>query len=197
MNKLPHDIESRLRAAAPAGIGFRCKSDLKGVTTAWCTLASAADLLAAASLLKTIGARLSTLTIFQPTAPEAPELEEGQEAPPPPTFLGGLVNDGTPYEIAYHFDVDGDTLSLVVHLPAGGEVESLTPLFRNADWPEREAMEIYSVVVRGHPDPRRLFLDPGIDGAVLERLIPLSTLASAASTKGLWEKILAQTGGTA
>jgi NADH:ubiquinone oxidoreductase subunit C len=105
-----------------------------------------------------------------------------------------VISDGNAYEIDYHFDIDGDTLTLTVHVPPGGEVDSLTPLFRNADWPERELMEIYAVIVHNHPDPRRMFLDPGIDGAVLERLIPFSTLANAASTKGLWEKILAQTG---
>ena len=55
-------------------------------------------------------------------------------------------------------------------------------------------MELYSVVVRDHPDPRRLFIDPGIEGAVLERLIPYSTLVNSATTKGLWEKILALKG---
>lgn len=56
-------------------------------------------------------------------------------------------------------------------------------------------MELYSIVVQNHPDPRRLFIDPAIDGAVFERLIPFSALANAATTKGLWEQILAQTGG--
>ena len=42
-----------------------------------------------------------------------------------------------------------------------------------------------------HADPRRLFLDASIDGAVLERLIPFSTLTNAASTKGLWDRIFA------
>lgn len=195
MSMIPDDLEARLAAAAPAGIQWTRKTDAKGVATAWCTLASKDDLLAAASLLKTTGARLSTITIFQPKAPPAPPpAKEGETPPPAPTFFGGVVSDGKSYELAYHFDIDGDTLTLIVFVPAGGEVESLTPLFRCADWPERELMEIYAIVVHGHPDPRRLFLDPGIDGAVLERLIPFSTLANSATTKGLWEKILAQTG---
>jgi NADH:ubiquinone oxidoreductase subunit C len=195
MSILPDDLESRLAAAAPAGIRYAAGTDAKSVTTAWCTLASKDNLLPAASLLKAIGARLSTITIFQPKAPAAPPPPKEGEAPPPaPSFFGGVVSDGKAYELAYHFDIDGDTLTLVVHVPPGGEVDSLTPLFRSADWPEREAMEIYAIIVNGHPDPRRLFLDPSIDGAVLERLIPFSTLANSATTKGLWEKILAQTG---
>jgi NADH-quinone oxidoreductase subunit C len=193
MSMLPDDLEARLAAAAPAGIEWTRKTDAKSVTTAWCRLAGKDDLVAAASLLKLIGARLSTITIFQPKAAEVPAPKEGEAPLPPPTFFGGVVSDGKAYEIDYHFDIDGDTLTLTVHVPPGGEVDSLTPLFRCADWPERELMEIYAIIVRGHPDPRRLFLDPGIDGAVLERLIPFSTLANSATTKGLWEKILAQT----
>lgn len=190
----PEELESRLAAAAPAGIQYRCRTDAKGVSTAWCTLAGLDNLLPVAALVKALGARLSTITVLQPKAPNLPPPKEGEPPPALPTFFGGVVNDGKAYEIDYHFDVDGDTLTLVVHVPGGGEVDSLTPLFRAADWPEREAMELYGLVVRGHPDPRRLFIDPSIDGAVLERLIPYSTLVNSASTKGLWEKILALKG---
>jgi NADH:ubiquinone oxidoreductase subunit C len=194
MSLLSDDLELHLIAAAPAGIQYRSTTDSKSVVTAWCTLADKEELRPAASLLKALGARLMTITIFQPKAPPAPTVKEGEAAPPRPTFFGGLVNDGKAYELAYHFDIDGDALTLTLHVPGGGDIESLTPLFRNADWPERELMEIYAIKVRNHPDPRRLFLDPRIDGAVLERLIPFSTMANSASTKGLWEKILAQTG---
>jgi NADH-quinone oxidoreductase subunit C len=193
MSKLPDRLESGLADAAPAGLQFTCATDAKGVSCAWCTLASKDDLLPAARFMKAIEARLSTITILQPKAPPAQTPAEG-EPPALPTFFGGLANDGKTFEINYHFDVDGDTVTLVVHAPYGGDVPSLTPLFRCADWPERELMELYSIVVHGHPDPRRLFLDPSIDGAVLERLIPFSALVNSATSKGLWEKILAQTG---
>ncbi len=193
---LSDDLEQRLLAACPAGIQYRTVTDEKSVTTGWCTLADKEQLVTAAALLKALCARLMTITIFQPKAPPTPPVKEGETPPPTPTFFGGLVNDGKAFEVSYHFDVDGDVLTLTVHVPGGGDVESLTPLFRNADWPERELMEIYSIQVRNHPDPRRLFIDPRIDGAVLERLIPFSTMANSASTKGLWEKIMAQTAGS-
>jgi NADH-quinone oxidoreductase subunit C len=194
MSLIPNHTESRIKAVAPAGIEYRQSNDAKSVTTAWCTLASGADLLPVASLLKTLNARLSTITVFQPKAAELPPVEEGQEPPPFPTFLGGAPQDGKTYEIDYHFDLDGDTLTVTVHVPAGGEINSLTPLYRAADWPEREAMEMYSLVVKNHPNPQRLFLDPSIDNAAFERLIPYSTLVNSAASKSLWEKIMAQTG---
>ncbi|MBV8045695.1 MAG: NADH-quinone oxidoreductase subunit C [Paludibacterium sp.] len=189
----PNEIDACLAASAPSGILYRQDTDDKGVTTAWCTLASHGDLLPVASWLKTVGARLSTITVFQPKAPPAPKVAEGETAPPPPTFFGGVPMSGHAYEVDYHFDLDGLTLTVVAHVPEGGAIASLTGLFRAADWPEREMMEIYALQVHGHPDPRRLFIDEGIEGAVLERLIPMSTLTNSATTKGLWEKILAQT----
>ena len=193
MSKLPDNLKLCLVTTAPAGIQFSSRTDAKGVSCAWCTLASKDDLLPAATFLKNLGARLSTITILQPKAVPAPAPAEGEE-PVLPTFFGGVASDGKTFEINYHFDVNGDTLTLIAHVPFGGDIASLTPLFRCADWPERELMELYSVVVSGHPDPRRLFIDPSIDGAVLERLIPFSALANSATTKGLWEKIMAQTG---
>jgi NADH:ubiquinone oxidoreductase subunit C len=202
MNALPADLEQQLQAAAPGGIAFTQKTDSKGVTVAWCELVDKGDLLGVAGRIKAMSGRLSTITAFQPKPPEADdeeEAEEGEDAKEPvvPTSLGGVVIDGKSYELAYHFDLDGDTLTLKVFVPVGGDVDSLTPLFRNADWVEREFMETYAIGVKNHPDPRRLFLDESIDPAVLERLIPFSTLVNAASTKALWEKIIAQKGSEA
>lgn len=202
MSRLPQDLEARLAAAAPAGIEYSAATDALGVTNAWLGLADAGDLRAIGELLAAEGARLSMITCTQPSVPEEEEEDEDEdaedgeekaEAAPketPKTF-GGTPLDGSSYEIDYHFDLAGDTLTVIAYVPQGGSIASLTPLFRNADWHEREMMELYAVVVTGHPDPRRLFLDASVDGAVLERLIPFSTLVNAASTKGLWERIVA------
>lgn len=209
MNRSPEDIATKLRAAAPSGIEFSTQTDLHGVTVAWAGLANRDELFTVAEHLRTLGARLSIITASQPPAPEEEEHEEDEDsdatpdgegaaepAGPPMTF-GGTPRDGTSYEIAYHFDLGGDTLTLLVHVPAGGSVASLTPLFRTADWNERELMELYAIAVRGHPDPRRLFIDESIDPAVFERLIPFSTLVNAASTDSLWKKIMAAKAGGA
>ncbi|MBI5429488.1 MAG: NADH-quinone oxidoreductase subunit C [Nitrosomonadales bacterium] len=194
MSILPAHIETQLAEAAPAGVQFRTVTDDKGVVTAWCTLSSADNLLSVGLLLKRIGARLSTITVYQPKAVAVPKPKEGEEPAPLPTFPGGTPQDGKTYEIDYHFDIDGDTLTVVAHVAAGGSIDSLTPLYRAADWPERELMELYALVVRDHPNPKRLFIDESIEPAVFERLIPYSTLVNSAASKSIWEKIMAQTG---
>ncbi len=194
MSNMPANIQTRLAEAATAGIAFRATSDDKNVVTALCTLASADDLLPVVRLLKQMGTRLSTITVFQPKAAAVPKPKEGEEVKPLPTFVGGTPQDGKTYEIDYHFDVDGDTLTITAHVATGGSIDSLTPLYRAADWPERELMELYALVVRDHPNPKRLFLDESIEPAVFERLIPYSTLVNSAASKSIWEKIMAQTG---
>lgn len=194
MSILPASLETQLAQAASTGIQYRTVTDDKGVVTAWCTLASADDLLPVGRLLKRMSARLSTVTVFQPKAAAVPKPKEGEAPAPLPTFLGGTPQDGKTYEIDYHFDIDGDTLTITAHVATGGSIDSLTSLYRAADWPERELMELYALVVRNHPNPKRLFLDESIEPAVFERLIPYSTLVNSAASKSIWEKIMAQTG---
>jgi NADH-quinone oxidoreductase subunit C len=205
MTRLPQDIEMKLAVAASAGIEFSSTATQHGVLSAWCGLASSNDLVSVAKMLADMGARLSMVSARQLPAPEAEEDDE-EEAPEdeaqagkpekeiPKTF-GGTPLDGTSYEIDYHFDLGGDTLTVIAYVPQGGLLGSLTSYFRTADWPEREIMEMYAIAIPNHPNPRRLFIDPSIDGAVLERLIPYSVLVNAASTKSLWDKVLSAKAG--
>lgn len=95
-------------------------------------------------------------------------------------------------EIAYHFDLDGVVLTVTVCVHSEPpRVPSITRWFHNADWNEREFMELYGIEVDGHPNPRRLFLDQNVESGQLDRLIPLSTMMNGASTKTLWEKVFA------
>jgi hypothetical protein len=89
MSILPDNFESRLAAVAPSGIQFTTTENKKGVCCSWCTLASKDDLLPSAALLKSIGARLSTITILQPKAPSTPPPEG--ETPVAPTNFGGTA----------------------------------------------------------------------------------------------------------
>ncbi|MDJ0931679.1 NADH-quinone oxidoreductase subunit C [Breoghania sp.] len=38
---------------------------------------------------------------------------------------------------------------MIVHLPKGGSLVSLTPLWRAANWSEREFIELYGISVEG------------------------------------------------
>ena len=94
-------------------------------------------------------------------------------------------------EVCYHFELDGVVYNMTVTL--NGEwptVPSITPLFANADWHEREMMELYGIQVTGQPNPRRLFLDEELDAGILNEAVPLSIMMNGACTTDLWERIL-------
>ena len=56
-------------------------------------------------------------------------------------------------------------LTLKVKLPrATPSVPSLVPLYRGAEFQEREAYDLYGVTFDGHPDLRRILMWDGFDG---------------------------------
>jgi NADH-quinone oxidoreductase subunit C len=150
------------------------RRDVKGVATGWCRLSGAHELLPVARALADLNGRLGMIT----------------------ASLGGAPQREKERELSYHFDLDGATLTVTLELPLkGAQVPSLTPVFRNADWSEREVRELYRIEVTGHPDPRPLFLDPSLGRAAFERLIPYSTFSNGASGTRLWEMVLKQNPG--
>lgn len=153
------------------GKGGLCWStDANGNSFGWVKLCAPESLLAIAPLFAAIGTRLLTVT----------------------AYCNDKFSHMEGHETAYHFDLDGVVVTVSVCLPDDPpRVPSITPWFKNADWNEREFAELYGIVIENHPNPRRLFLDKSLDGAILDRLVPLSTMMNGASTSTLWEKVFA------
>jgi len=65
-------------------------------------------------------------------------------------------------EILYHFSFDstGEIISLRVLIEdkKKPEIESLAPMFRGADWIEREMWELLGINFKGHPNLKHLLL---------------------------------------
>ena len=54
------------------------------------------------------------------------------------------------------------------------EIESVTSLWRTADWLEREVFDLFGVVFSGHPDPRRILMPENYaEGHPLRKDFPL------------------------
>jgi NADH-quinone oxidoreductase subunit C len=53
------------------------------------------------------------------------------------------------------------------------KIDSLTPIFKNANWLEREAYDMFGVHFSGHPYLRRLFMYDGFEGHPLRKDYPL------------------------
>jgi NADH-quinone oxidoreductase subunit C len=80
------------------------------------------------------------------------------------------------YEMVYHlFSL---THLLRLRFKAGvaeGDltIDSLTSLWKNANWLEREVYDMFGIRFNGHPDMRRLFMYDGFEGHPLRKDYPL------------------------
>jgi NADH-quinone oxidoreductase subunit C len=79
------------------------------------------------------------------------------------------------FEMVYHvFSLSRNRrLRVKVSLPGGNPVvDSLTGLWKNADWLEREVFDMFGVAFVGHPDLRRILMYEGFEGHPLLKSYP-------------------------
>jgi NADH:ubiquinone oxidoreductase subunit C len=75
-------------------------------------------------------------------------------------------------EVVYLLEASARDERLRVHAalePESAEIASAVPLWPAADWPEREAAELFGVRFRGHPGLHRLLLPVDFEGAPMRR----------------------------
>lgn len=77
--------------------------------------------------------------------------------------LGTLRSEGAAprFFVVYHLLSlqNKDRVRVKVPLADGEELASATPLWKSADWLEREAFDMYGIRFSGHPNLRRILLD--------------------------------------
>jgi len=80
-----------------------------------------------------------------------------------------------PVEIVAHLysHARNDGLRLKARVGDAGPIASLTPLWKSADWNEREAFDMFGVVFTGHPDLRRILMPEDYTDHPLRKELPL------------------------
>ena len=63
---------------------------------------------------------------------------------------------------------------LVLDLDDSEGADSIVPLYRSADWAEREAYDMFGIVFEGHPGLRRIYLEEDFEGHPLRKDFPLA-----------------------
>ncbi|HTQ55211.1 MAG TPA: NADH-quinone oxidoreductase subunit C [Bryobacteraceae bacterium] len=76
------------------------------------------------------------------------------------------------FEVVYHLlAVDrNERLRLKCRVPGGdSEIDSVTPVWRGANWFERETFDLFGIRFRNHPDLRRIMLPDEWEGYPLRK----------------------------
>jgi NADH-quinone oxidoreductase subunit C len=99
------------------------------------------------------------------------------------TLLGNLsgvdlIRLGRPdprFDVVYHlFSIESkERLALKAAVAEGAEIDSVTGVWRTANWHEREAYDMFGIRFRGHPDLRRILMPEEFDAFPLRKDFPL------------------------
>lgn len=79
------------------------------------------------------------------------------------------------FEVVYHLYSlsKKHRIRLKVRVNEGESVPSVAHIWSGANWPEREAFDMFGIVFAGHPDLRRIYMAPDWDGFPLRKDFPL------------------------
>lgn len=79
------------------------------------------------------------------------------------------------FEVVYHLHSlpRGERLRLKCRLAEGASIESLTGVWRAADWYEREVYDLFGIPFRGHPNLKRIMLPEDWEGHPLRKDYPV------------------------
>jgi NADH-quinone oxidoreductase subunit C len=109
--------------------------------------------------------------LWDPEAEPTPDPGDG-----PGRWATGLAGGDTRFQVfARLYDVVRH-VGITLKADAGDEsprAQSWVPVFRGADWHEREAWEMYGVEFEGHPGLRHLYLPGAFEGFPLRKDFPL------------------------
>ncbi len=80
------------------------------------------------------------------------------------------------FDVVYHMlsMAHNTRIRIKVTTDETAPVHSITSIFPNANWYEREAFDMYGILFDQHPDLRRILTDYGFEGYPLRKDFPLS-----------------------
>ena len=93
-------------------------------------------------------------------------------------ILGSAVDRDDGFEVVHGLrNIDsGDELFVKVVVPRDRpELDSVAFVFAGAEWHEREILDLFGVVFRSHPDPRRILMPDDYEGHPLRKDFAIDT----------------------
>ena len=85
------------------------------------------------------------------------------------------LESGREFELVYQYRSIRNNLYVRVtaRIADGAAIASLAPVFRSADWLEREVFDLFGIVFEGHPNLKRILLPEGYEGHPLRKEYPV------------------------
>ena len=79
------------------------------------------------------------------------------------------------FDVVYHlYSVEtGERITLKAGVDDGVEIASVVPVWKTANWHEREAYDMFGIRFAGHPDLRRILMPDEFDAFPLRKDFPL------------------------
>ncbi len=92
---------------------------------------------------------------------------------------GSVANsfEGVRYLVAYQLISYSNNQRVRLKVPVPGEapkLDSVADIWSSANWPEREAFDMFGILFDGHPDLRRILTDYGFIGHPFRKDFPLN-----------------------
>lgn len=85
------------------------------------------------------------------------------------------INQSPRFEVVYHLYSlqKKHRIRIKVKLEDGEQLPSVTSIWAGANWPEREAYDMFGIVFEGHPNMKRIYMAEDWEGYPLRKDYPL------------------------
>ena len=80
------------------------------------------------------------------------------------------------FHLIYQMSSLAKNITVQIRVPVNGDqpkVPTATRVYQNANWRERELLDMFGIEFEGHPDPRRILMPEGTEGHPLRKDFPL------------------------